>query len=117
MDVDQLHEIEKWLSEQAHTTNENLVKVFLMISNMEVKNFAPPSPVLAPIAPPVTTILSTSQPLWIKPGTPNNFNRDQLKGQAFLTSCELYTSLTASDSLMTRHRSTGHDHTAKADAQ
>jgi hypothetical protein len=43
------------------------------------------------------TIPSTSQPLQIRLDVPNNFDRDQLKGHTFLTSCELYTLLTASD--------------------
>jgi hypothetical protein len=65
MDIERLQEIEKQLSEKAeaiHTINGNLAKLFLMLSNMEVENVAPPPPVPAPIAPPVTTILSTSQP-------------------------------------------------------
>jgi hypothetical protein len=83
MDIDRLQEIERWLSEQAEatsSTNKTLAKLFLLLSNKEVKDITLPPLVPAPIPPPpVTTILSTSQPLQIRPGAPNNFNRDQLK--------------------------------------
>jgi hypothetical protein len=96
MDGCPLTEIEKWLAEQmeiSRTTNENMEKPFTMISNMEVKNIAPPSPANAPSTPHVTTILSTLQPSWIRPAVPNNTDGDS-KGHIFLTSCKLYTSLT-----------------------
>jgi hypothetical protein len=34
---------------------------------------------------------------WIKPGTPDNFDSNRSKDHAFLTSLELYLSLTGSD--------------------
>jgi hypothetical protein len=79
MDVDRLQEIEKWLAKQieiSRTTNENIVKLFAIISNRAVKNSAPPSPVLVHPTPHITTILSTSQPSQIRLAVPNNFNRD-----------------------------------------
>jgi hypothetical protein len=51
MDVDRLQKIEKQLAEQmkiSRTTNKNRMKLFAIISNMEVKNIAPPSPAIAP---------------------------------------------------------------------
>jgi hypothetical protein len=79
MDVDRLQEIEKWLAEQteiSQTTNENIVNLFAIISNREVKNSAPPSLVLAHPIPLVTTIPSTSQPSQIRLAVPNNFDGD-----------------------------------------
>jgi hypothetical protein len=38
-----------------------------------------------------------SQPSRVKPGVPSNFDGDRAQGCAFITSCELYISLTASD--------------------
>jgi hypothetical protein len=35
--------------------------------------------------------------LWIKLASPDNFDGDRSKGHAFLTSCELYLSLTGPD--------------------
>jgi hypothetical protein len=37
------------------------------------------------------------QPSRVKPGVPSNFDGDRVQGRAFLTSCELYILLTASD--------------------
>jgi hypothetical protein len=62
-----------------------------------VKNIAPIPQVPAFTIPTSTTIPTALQPSWIRPCTPNDFDGDQSKGQAFLTSCEIYTSLTASD--------------------
>jgi hypothetical protein len=78
-------------------TNENIAKLYSMLSNQEVKDITPPPPVPAPISPPVTTILSTLQASQIRLGAPNNFDGDWLQGCTFLTSCELYTLLTTSD--------------------
>jgi hypothetical protein len=100
MDINRLYEIEEWLSKKVEaicSTNETLVNLFLMLSNIEVKNVAPPLLVMASIIPPVIAIPSALQPLRIRPGAPNNFDRDQLKGQVFLNSCELYMSLTVLD--------------------
>jgi hypothetical protein len=58
------------------------------------RNVVPPPPVSPPF---VTTTLQVSQPSRVKPGVPSNFDGDRAQGRAFLTSCELYISLTASD--------------------
>jgi hypothetical protein len=43
------------------------------------------------------TTLQVSQLSRVKPSVPNNFDGDRAQGCAFLMSCELYISLTASD--------------------
>jgi hypothetical protein len=58
------------------------------------RNIAPP-PLVSP--PHVTTPLRASQPSRVKPGVPSDFDRDRAQERAFLTSCELYISLTQSD--------------------
>jgi hypothetical protein len=58
------------------------------------RNVTPPPPVSTP---PVITPLQASQPSRVKPGIPSHFDGDRGQGCAFLTSCELYISLTALD--------------------
>jgi hypothetical protein len=58
------------------------------------KNITPPPPVPTPL---VITPLQASQPSRVKPGVPSHFNGDRVQGRTFLTSCELYISLTQSD--------------------
>jgi hypothetical protein len=73
--------------------NETLNKFIAIMGNQEVaRSVAPPPPVSPPL---VTTTLS--QPSRVKPGIPSHFDGDRAQGRAFLTSCELYISLTASD--------------------
>jgi hypothetical protein len=75
--------------------NETLNKFLTVMSNIEAaKSVAPPPPVSPPL---VTTTLQASQPSRVKLGIPSNFDGDRAQGRAFLTSCELYISLTASD--------------------
>jgi hypothetical protein len=75
--------------------NETLNKFIAIMSNQEaVKSVAPPPPVSTPL---VTTTLQVSQPSRVKPGIPSNFDGDRAQGRIFITSCELYISLTASD--------------------
>jgi hypothetical protein len=65
------------------------------MSNLKaIKSIAPPPLDSLQL---VTTALKASQPCRVKPGVPSNFDRDRVQGCAFLTSCELYISLTASD--------------------
>jgi hypothetical protein len=74
---------------------ETLNKFITIMSNIEAaKVVAPPPPVSPPL---VTTPLQVSQPSRVKPGVPSNFDGDRAQGRAFLTSCELYILLTASD--------------------
>jgi hypothetical protein len=75
--------------------NETLNKFITIMSNIEaVKVIAPPPPVSPQH---VITPLQASQPSRVKPSIPSNFDGDRVQGFAFLTSCELYISLTASD--------------------
>jgi hypothetical protein len=75
--------------------NETLNKFIAIMSNQEAaKSVAPPPPVSTPL---VTTPLQASQPSRVKPGVPSNFDRDRAQGHTFITPCELYISLTASD--------------------
>jgi hypothetical protein len=65
------------------------------MGNQEVaKNIVPPPPVSTPL---VITPLQASQPSRVKPGIPSHFDGDRAQGRTFLTSCELYILLTASD--------------------
>jgi hypothetical protein len=58
------------------------------------KVITPPPPISLQL---VTTPLQVSQPSRVKPGIPSNFDGDRVQGHAFLTSCELYISLTTLD--------------------
>jgi hypothetical protein len=75
--------------------NETLHKFIAIMGNQEVaRNVAP----LPPVSPPfVITPLQVLQPSRVKPGVPSHFDGDRAQGYAFLTSCELYISLTQSD--------------------
>jgi hypothetical protein len=75
--------------------NETLNKFLTIMSTIEVaKSVAPPPPVSPPL---VTTTLQALQPSRVEPGILSNFDGDRAQGHAFLTSCELYILLTASD--------------------
>jgi hypothetical protein len=98
MDEERFQQMEKRLNEQAEATramNETLNKFLAVMANQEVaRNIAPPPPASPP---PVTTPLKVSHPSRVNPGAPNNFDGDRAQGHAFLTSCELYISLSQSD--------------------
>jgi hypothetical protein len=98
MDDKRFQQMEKRLNEQAEATramNKTLNKSITIKSNIEaVKVVAPPPPVSPQL---VITSLQVSHPSRVKPGVPSNFDGDRAQGRAFLTSCELYISLTASD--------------------
>jgi hypothetical protein len=98
MDEERFQQMEKRLNEQVEATqamNETLNKFIAMVSNQEVaRNVAPPSPASPPH---VTTTLQASQPSRVILGIPSHFDGDRAQGHAFLTSCELYISLTQSD--------------------
>jgi hypothetical protein len=98
MYAERFQNIEKQLNDQAEAsraTNKTLNKLLAAFSTQEVReNLTPPPPASLP---PVTTPLKTLQPSRVKPGIPSNFNRDRAQGRAFLTSCELYISLTQLD--------------------
>jgi hypothetical protein len=98
MDDERFQQMEKRLNEQGEATqdmNETLNKCITIMSNIEaVKVVAPPPPVSPQL---VITRLQVSQLSRVKPGNPSHFDGDRVQGCAFLTSCELYISLTASD--------------------
>jgi hypothetical protein len=98
MDKEWFQQMEKRLNDQAEATqamNETLNKFLAVMANQEAaRNVAPP-PLASP--PRVTTPLQASQPSRVKPSAPSHFDRDRAQGRAFLTSCELYISLTQSD--------------------
>jgi hypothetical protein len=98
MDKERFQQMEKRLNEQAeatHAMNKTLNKFLAAIANQEAaRNVAPPPPASPP---PVTTPLKASHPSRVNPGAPSNFDGDRAQGCAFLTSCELYISLSQSD--------------------
>jgi hypothetical protein len=98
MDDERFQQMEKRLNEQVEATqamNETLNKFIAIMGNQEVaRNVGPPPPVSPPF---VATTLQALQPSRVKPGVPSNFDGDRAQGCAFLTSCELYISLTQSD--------------------
>jgi hypothetical protein len=90
--------MEKRLNEQAEATwamNKTLNKFLTIMSNIEVAKGITPPPLDSPKL--VTTTLKVLQPSRVKLGVPSNFDRDRAQGCTFLTSCELYISLTVSD--------------------
>jgi hypothetical protein len=97
MDEERFQQMEKRLNEQAEATramNETLNKFIAIMGNQEVARNVAPSLVSPPL---VTTTPQASHPSRVTPGVPSNFDGDRAQGCAFLTSCELYISLTASD--------------------
>jgi hypothetical protein len=97
MDNERFQKMEKRLNEQAKATralNKTLNKFIAIMGNQEVaRNVSPPPPVSTPL---VNTPLQALQPSRVKPGVPSHFDGDRAQGHAFLMSCELYISLTAS---------------------
>jgi hypothetical protein len=98
MDEERFQQMEKRLNKQAEATramNKTLNKFLAVMANQEVaRNIAPPPPASPP---PVTTPLKASHPSRVNPGAPSDFDGDRAQGRAFLTSCELYISLSQSD--------------------
>jgi hypothetical protein len=98
MDNERFQQMEKRLNEQAEATramNETLNKFIAIMGNQEAaRNITPPPPISPPF---VTTTLQASHPSRVKPGVPSHFDGDRAQGRTFLTSCELYISLTQSD--------------------
>jgi hypothetical protein len=98
MDEERFQQMEKRLNKQAEATramNETLNKFLAVMANQEAaRNVAPPPPASQP---PVITPLKVLHPSRVNPGTPSNFDGDRVQGRAFLTSCELYISLSQLD--------------------
>jgi hypothetical protein len=98
MDEERFQQMDRRLNEQAEATcamNETLNKFLAIMANQEAaRNVAPPPPASQP---PVITPLKASHPSRVNPGAPSNFDGDRVQGRTFLTSCELYISLSQSD--------------------
>jgi hypothetical protein len=111
MDAERLQNLEAQLHEQAEATratNELITQLFNMMNTRKVDGnvTTPPSPSvsLPSLATPTGRgALHPSQPgsvshsPQIKLASPDNFDGDRSKRHAFLTSCELYLSLTGPD--------------------
>jgi hypothetical protein len=98
MEDKRFQHMEKRLNKQAETTramNETSNKFIAIMSDQEATRSITPPPPDSPQL--VTTALKVSQPSRVKLGIPSNVDGDRAQGCAFLTSCELYISLTASD--------------------
>jgi hypothetical protein len=98
MDEERFQQMEKRLNEQAEATramNKTLNKFLAVMANQEAARNIAPLPLA--LLPPVTTPLKASHPSRVNPGAPSNFDRDRAQGRTFLTSCELYISLSQSD--------------------
>jgi hypothetical protein len=67
-----------------------------MIRTLQIDIATPPSPLVS-LPPLVMTTLKVLHASQIKPFVPNSFECDRAQGGTFLTSCELYILLTASD--------------------
>jgi hypothetical protein len=98
MDEERFQQMEKRLNEQAEATramNKTLNKFIAIMGNQEAaRNVTLPPPASPP---PVITPLKASQPSRVRLGVPSNFDGDRAQGRVFLTSCELYISLSQSD--------------------
>jgi hypothetical protein len=97
MDDERFQQMEKRLNKQVEATralNETLKFIAIMGNQEASKVITPPPSVSLQL---VITLLQVSQPSRVKPGIPSHFDGDRAQGHAFLTSCELYISLTASD--------------------
>jgi hypothetical protein len=103
VDAEWLQNLEARLSEQAEATqatNELITQLFSMMRTRNVDDCVatPTSPLVS-----LPSLSLPSQPRSalhsprIKPANPDNFDGDKSKGHAFLTSCELYMSLTGAD--------------------
>jgi hypothetical protein len=111
MDAEQLQNLEVRLREQAEATratNELITQLFSMMRTRNIgDNVAtPPSPSVSLPSLATSTGRGVSHPsqprsvshsLQINTASPDNFDGDRSKGCTFLTSCELYLSLTGPD--------------------
>jgi hypothetical protein len=111
MDAEWLQSLGVGLHEQVEATratNELITKLFSMMSTQKVEDnvTTPPSPLVSLPSSATSTgrgVLHPSQSRsvlhspWIKAASPDNFDGDRSKGRTFLTSCELYLSLTGLD--------------------
>src|SRR3979490_2815129 len=98
MDAERLQNIEEGLREQVaanRSMQEMLACLFDKFNNLELPNCTAPQQLITH-----PTLIAHSAPLHksrIKPGVPQNFNGDHKGGRSFLTSCQLYISLSIDD--------------------
>jgi hypothetical protein len=103
MNAEQLQNLEERLREQAEgtrATNELITQLFSMMRTRNIDDHiaTPPSPsVFLPSLSQPSQLRSVLHSPRIKPVNPDNFDGDRSKGCTFLTSCELYLSLTGVD--------------------
>ena len=94
--------------EQAQIQQNTLDDILQLLQNMpglkEIRT--PENPVMTPRTPAPTDMNSTlnMQARGLKPATPSEFDRDWLKGRAFLNSCRLYRSLCDCQGIYARRR-------------
>jgi hypothetical protein len=82
-------------AEATRATNTTLNKFLAVMANQEAPRNVTPPPLAS--SPPVTTPLKASHPSRVNLGAPSDFDGDRVQGCMFLTSCELYISLSQSD--------------------
>src|SRR3981189_843392 len=98
MDAERLQNIEEGLRQQEEanrSTQEMLARLFDKFNNLELPNLAISQPIIAP-----PNLIAHAAPLHrsrVKLGVPQNFNGDREGGRLFLTSCQLYISLSIDD--------------------
>jgi hypothetical protein len=111
MDAEWLQNLEARLSKQAEATratNELITQLFSMMKMRNASDNVATPPSLSVSLPSLATstgrgvlhpsqLRSVSHSPRIKPASPDNFDGDRSKGHVFLTSCELYLSLTGPD--------------------
>src|SRR3981189_3634652 len=94
MDAERLQNIEEGLRQQVaanRSTQEMLARLFDKFNNLELPNLPISQPIIAP--PNLITHAAPPHRSRVKPGAPQNFDGDREGGRSFLTSCQLYISL------------------------
>src|SRR3981189_3260112 len=77
------------------STQEMLARLFDKFNNLELPNLTVSQPIITP-----PNFITHAAPLHrsrMKPGVPQNFDGDREGGRSFLTSCQLYISLSIND--------------------
>jgi hypothetical protein len=98
MDEEWFQQMEKRLNEQVEATRaitKTLNKFLAVMANQEATRNVTPLPPAS--LPSVTTPLKALHLSRVNLGAPSNFDGDRAQGHMFLTSCELYISLSQSD--------------------
>src|SRR3979490_87158 len=98
MDSERVQNIKEGLRQQVavnRSPQEMLAHLFDKFNNLELPNLPISQPIIAP-----PNLITHAAPLHrsrVKPGVPQNFNGDREGGRSFLTSCQLYISLSIDD--------------------